>query len=63
LNFTLLQTTVADPTHFGTDLDPAISKKTATKKIFCPKFLAYYFLKLYLHNFLKIKSHKLVTKQ
>jgi hypothetical protein len=34
-----------------------------TKFFFLLSFLAWYFLKLLLHHFLKIKSHKEVTKQ
>ncbi len=60
---------VADPLHFGTDpdLDPAIfviDLQDANKKLILKKSLsAYYFLKVHLHHFSKIKSHKEVTKQ
>jgi hypothetical protein len=39
------------------------SFKTATKNYFFQSFFAYYFVKLPLHNFSKIKSHKKVAKQ
>ncbi len=35
----------------------------ANKNIFFSKFFAYYFLNVHLLNFLKIKSHNVVTKQ
>jgi hypothetical protein len=37
--------------------------KTPTKNYFFKCFSAYYFLKVHLHHFSKIKSHKDVTKQ
>ncbi len=37
--------------------------KWQLKIIFMPSFFVYYFLKLHLHNFSKIKSHKEVKKQ
>jgi hypothetical protein len=41
-----------------------VTFKMATKNyFFLLSFLVYYFLKLYLHNFSKIKSHREVTKQ
>jgi hypothetical protein len=43
-----------DPAVFVIDL------QDANKKLF---FSAYYFLKVHLHHFSKIKSHKEVTKQ
>jgi len=49
------------------DADPAIfiiGLQDANKKQICTKsFSAYYFLKVYLHNYSKIKSQKEVTKQ
>jgi hypothetical protein len=49
------------------DADPAIfviDLREANKKIiFFLKFFAYYFLKVHLHQFLKIKSLKDVTTQ
>jgi hypothetical protein len=41
----------------------SVTLKIATKIIFFPSFFAYYFLKVHLHNFSEIKSHKEVTKQ
>jgi hypothetical protein len=41
----------------------SVTFKMATKINFSSKFSAYYFLKLHLHHFSKIKSHKEVTKQ
>ncbi len=63
-----IDTSVADPWHFGTDPDPdpaifAIDLQEANKKLFFSSFSPYYFLKLQLHNFSKIKDHKEVTKQ
>ncbi len=67
---------VADPWHFGTDPDPRI--RTSDKRILIRIlllssvtfktaifliFFAYFFLKLHLHHFSKIKSHTEVTKQ
>ncbi len=48
-----------DPDIFVSDLHDV------TKKLFffSPRFFAYYFLKVHLHNFSKIKSNKEVTKQ
>ncbi len=37
--------------------------KTSTKNNLIKKFFAYYFLKVHLHQFSKIKSHKEVTKR
>jgi hypothetical protein len=48
------------------DPDPAIfviDLQDANKKKFKKKISAYYFLKVHLHNFSKIKSQKEVTKQ
>jgi hypothetical protein len=48
------------------DPDPAIfviDLKDANKKLIKKIFSAYYFLKVHLHHFLKIKSRKEVTKQ
>jgi hypothetical protein len=50
------------------DPDPAIfviDLQDANKKLiyFLKSFSAYYFLKLHLHHFSKIKSQKEVTKQ
>ena len=47
-----------DPSIFVTDLQGA-----SKKKIFNTIFSACDFLKLHLHNFSKIKSHKEVPKQ
>jgi hypothetical protein len=72
-----LLSSLADPCHIGIDPDPrirtsaqkirlrillfsSVTFKIATKNYL---FFAYYFLKLYLHHFSKIKSHKKVTKQ
>jgi hypothetical protein len=41
----------------------SLTFKTSAKKFFLRSFSAYYFLKVHLHNFLKIKSIKKVTKQ
>jgi hypothetical protein len=53
---------VADPWHFGVDPDPAnfiIDLQDANKnKFFKTIFSAYYFLKVHLHHFSKIKSQK-----
>ncbi len=55
-----------DP-HPDADPDPAIFvnnlQDVNNKKIFFSKFFAYYFLTVHLHHFLKMKSHKEVTKQ
>jgi hypothetical protein len=58
-------TRVADPWHFGVDPDPAIfvidlrnARKKLEKKIFNTIFSAYYFLKVHLQHFSKIKSQK-----
>jgi hypothetical protein len=48
------------------DPDPAIfviDRQDANKKLIKKICSAYYFLKVYLHHFSKIKSHKEVTKQ
>ncbi len=74
-----LETSVPDPWHFGVDPDPrihcpwltdpdpaifVIDLQDANKKLIKKKvFSAYYFLKVHLHNFSKIKSPKEVTKQ
>jgi hypothetical protein len=47
-----------DPVIFVSDLQGA-----STKLIFFQSFFAYYFLKVHLHNFSKMKNHKEVTKQ
>jgi hypothetical protein len=63
---TAARISVADPWHFGVDPDPAIfvtDLQDANKKIILKKFSAYYFLKVNLHKFPKIKSQKEVTKQ
>jgi hypothetical protein len=44
---------VVDPWHFVSDPYPRVSES----------YFAYSFLKVHLHNFSKIKSHKEVTKQ
>ncbi len=46
-----------DPNLFGTCTVP----HETVKKI--PSFFVYYFLKIHLHYFSKIKSHEEVTKQ
>ncbi len=48
-----------DPSIFVLDLQDA-NKKLFFSKFFC---LLEYFLKVHLHNFSKIKSHKEVAKQ
>jgi hypothetical protein len=51
----------ADPCLYLIDPDPAIfviDLQDANKKLIKKSFPAYYFLKVYLHNFSKIKSHK-----
>jgi hypothetical protein len=48
------------------DPDPSISSvtfKMPTKKIVLKSFSVYYFLKVLLHHFSKVKSQKEVTKQ
>jgi len=49
------------------DPDPAIfvidHQYTNRKLIFCQSFSAYFFLKVHLHHFAKIKSQKEVKKQ
>jgi hypothetical protein len=50
-----------DPAIFAIDLQDA-NTKLIKKKIFF-SFSAYYFLKVHLHHFSKIKSQKEVTKQ
>jgi hypothetical protein len=51
----------------GSDPDPAIFvidlQDANKKRIFFKRFAAYYFLKVHLHHFSKIKSPKEVTKQ
>jgi hypothetical protein len=47
-----------DPAIFVTDLQDANKEQ-----IFLQSFSAYYFLKVHLHHFSKIKSQKEVTKQ
>ncbi len=58
----MLMRSVPDPWHFGVDPDPAIfviDLQDASKKlIFNTIFSAYYFLKIHLHHFSKIKSQK-----
>jgi hypothetical protein len=58
---------VADPWHFGTDLDTQnrafdfaifVSYLQDDKKMLSLSFFAYYFLKVHLHRFSKIKSHR-----
>jgi hypothetical protein len=48
-----------EPAIFVIDLQDANKKLVFLKKGFC----AYYFLKIHLHHFSKIKSPKEVTKQ
>jgi hypothetical protein len=71
------ETSVADPQYFGVDPDPRIHASDlwirilvfsslafkTLKKTIKKMFFAYYFLKVHLHNFSKIKSQKEVTKQ
>jgi hypothetical protein len=52
------------------DQDPALALaiffldlQDANKKLYIKSFSAYYFLKVHLHHFLNIKSHKEVAKQ
>jgi hypothetical protein len=48
------------------DLDPAIfviDFQDANKKLVLKSFSAYYFLKIHLHHFSKMKSQNEVTKQ
>jgi hypothetical protein len=48
------------------DLDPAIfisDLQDVNKKIFFLSLFAYFFWKVHLHHFLKLKSHKEFTKQ
>jgi len=55
-----------DPLVRGMDPDPSISSvtfKMPTKKIVLKSFSVYYFLKVLLHHFSKVKSQKEVTKQ
>jgi hypothetical protein len=47
-----------DPSIFVIDLEDANKKKICKKN-----FSVYYFLKVLLHHFLKVKSQKEVTKQ
>jgi hypothetical protein len=50
----------------GADPDPAIfviDSQDANKKIIKIRFFAYYFLKVHLHHFSKIKCQKEVMKQ
>ncbi len=70
LSFTImLYTSVADPWHFDVDPEPDPSVfitdlQDANKKLITNFFSsAYYFLKILLHHFSKIKSQKEVTKQ
>jgi hypothetical protein len=54
-----------DP-YSGPDSDPAIfviDLQDANKTLIIKNFSAYYFLKVHLHHFSKIKSQKEVTKQ
>ncbi len=55
---------VSDPWHFSTDPDRGIfvSDLQDDRKKFSKLFFAFYFWKLHLYYFLKIKSHKEVTK-
>jgi hypothetical protein len=53
-----LQDADADPAIFVTDLQDANKKKK-----FLNSFSAFYFLKVHLHHFSKIKSQTEVTKQ
>ncbi len=57
-----LCSSVADPWQFGLDPDPAIFvidlRDINKKQIFVKNVYAYYFLKVHLHNFSKIKSLK-----
>jgi hypothetical protein len=46
-----------DPAIFNVDLQDAKKKRIKKKS-----FSAFYFLKVHLHHFSKIKSHKEVTK-
>jgi hypothetical protein len=72
------KTSVADPCHFGVDPNPRIHAsdkwirillfssltfKRPTRTNFKKSFSAYYFMKVHLHHFSKIKSQKEVTKQ
>jgi hypothetical protein len=55
-----------DPCLWPMDPDPAIfvlDLQDANKNLFMLNFSAYYFLKVHLQNFSKIKSHKEITKQ
>jgi hypothetical protein len=58
----------ADPYLRLTDSDPdpgilvSDLQDDNSKLFFVLSFVAYYFLKLHLHNYSKIKSHKEVTK-
>ncbi len=60
---------VVDPWHFGTvtDPDPGIFvsdlQDDDLKLLFFLRFFAYYFLKLHLHHYSKLKSYKEVTEQ
>ncbi len=56
-------TSVPDPWHSGVDPDPdpaifVIDLQDASKKLILHNFSAYYFLKVHLHHFSKIKSQK-----
>jgi hypothetical protein len=53
----LLMVPDADPAIFVSDL------QDVNKSLFFPSFFAYYFLKVHLYHFSKIKSHKEVKKQ
>jgi hypothetical protein len=69
---TKLVASIPDPLHFGEDPDPdpgnlilqfsSMTFRTPTKTN-KKKFSAYFFLKLHLHHFSKIKSPKEVAKQ
>ncbi len=78
LPFLQVKFSVGDPSHFRTDPDPRIHTIPdpdpaifvsdlqgwqLKKLIFLLSFFVYYFLRLHLHNFSKIKSHKEVPKQ
>ncbi len=54
------------PDYWIMDPDPAIvfgDLQNVNKICFFQIFVAFYFLKVHLHRFSKIKSHKEVTKQ
>jgi hypothetical protein len=72
-----IQVSIADPWHFGTDPDPYLWLKDSApapdpaifvsdiqgKNSFFSVWYYYYFLKVHLYHFSKIKCHKEVTKQ